>query len=274
MATKKATPAVKKSTAKKPVKTAKVTKTTTVKAVAAVKPSSLFSSPLTRAPFVGALVAEFIGTFLLATSIIAGQGQPIIVLFAIAGVVLLVGTLSGAHLNPAMTLGAWVTRKITGLRAVGYIVAQFLGALAALGILNAFISGAAQSAEASIYGATTLFQAAAIPAGKEWYVFFAELVGTLILGLAVASALRIKGDRVASALTVGFGIFVALLLAASAAAYVGGSAILNPAVALSLQALKIEMWPLAIYVLAPIVGGVLGFILHDILRVESDGGRD
>lgn len=270
MATKKAVPAVKKSTAKKPVKT---TRTSTVKAVAAVKPSSLFSSPLSRAPFVGALVAEFIGTFLLATAVIAGQNQPIIVLFAIAGIVLLVGTLSGAHLNPAMTLGAWVTRKITGLRAIGYVVAQFLGALAALGLLNAFIGGASQ-ADASIYGATALFQAAALPVDKEWYIFFAELIGTLILGFAVATALRIKGDRVASALTIGFGIFVALLFAASAAAYVGGSAIINPAVALSLQALKFEMWPLAIYVLAPVIGGVLGFILHDILRVESDGGKD
>lgn len=273
MATKKAAPAVKKSTAKTSVKSTKTTKTSTVKAVAAVKPSSLFSSPLKRAPFIGALVAEFIGTFLLAAAVITGQGQPIIVLFAIAGIVLLVGTLSGAHLNPAMSIGAWVTRKISGLRAVGYIVAQFLGALAALGLLNAFIGGAAQSTAAG-YPATTLFQAATIPVGKEWYVFFAELVGTLILGFAVATALRIKGDRLASAFTVGLGIFAALLFAASAASYVGGSAIINPAVALSLQALKFEMWPLAIYVLAPIVGGVIGFILQDLLRVESDGGKD
>jgi len=72
----------------------------------------------------------------------------------------------------------------------------------------------------------------------------------------------------------GLGVFVALLLAASASAYVGGSAIINPAVALSLGALKWELWPLAVYILAPVIGGVIGFILHDTLRVESDGGRD
>lgn len=265
MATKKAAPSVKKSTAKKPTKTMK---TSTVKAVAVTKRMALFSSPLKGMPFAAALAAEVIGTFLFVTSIIAGQGQPIIIMFALAGIVLLVGALSGAHLNPAITIGAWVTRKITGLRALGYIVAQFLGALAALGLLNIFVGGAAEPSAG--YAAASLYEAAAIPAGKEWYVFFAEVIGATVLGFAIASALRVKADRVASALTVGFGIFVALLLAASAASYVGGTAIINPAVALSLQALKWEMWPLAVYVLAPVIGAVIGFILHDVLNFKEE----
>jgi aquaporin Z len=265
MATKKAAPSVKKSTAKKPTTS---TKTSTVKAVAVSKPRALFSSPLKGMPVAAALAAEFIGTFLLAAAIIAGQGQPIIILFAIAGIVLLVGTLSGAHLNPAITIGALVTRKITGLRAIGYIVAQFIGALAALGLLNAFIGGAAEPTAG--YAAASLYEAAALPAGKEWYVFFAEVLGASILGFAIATALRTKADRLASAFTVGLGIFVALLFAASAAAYVGGTAIINPAVALSLNALKWELLPLGIYVLAPVVGAVIGFIVHDVLNIEND----
>jgi aquaporin Z len=265
MATKKAAPSVKKSTAKKPTKT---TKASTVKAVAVTKRLSLFSSPLKRMPLAVALAAEALGTFLFVTAIIAGQGQPIIILFALAGIVLLVGALSGAHLNPAITVGALVTRKINGLRALGYIVAQFLGAIAALGLLNVFVGGAAEPTAG--YAAASLYEAAAIPEGKEWYVFLAELVGTAVLGFVIATALRFKTDRVAAALTVGFGIFVALLLAASAASYVGGTAIINPAVALSLQALKWEMWPLAIYVLAPVIGAVIGFIVHDILNVQEE----
>jgi aquaporin Z len=219
-------------------------------------------------PVTAALIAEFIGTFLFAGAVIAGQGQPIIILFALAGIVLLVGALSGAHVNPAITIGAWVTRKITGLRAIGYIIAQLLGALAALGTLHAFLGGVAEPAAG--YAPASLYEAATIPAGKEWYIFFAELLGTAILGFAIATVIRFKADRVASAFTAGLGIFVALLLAASAAAYVGGTAIINPAVALSLNALKWEMWPLAVYVLAPVVGAVVGFVVHDILQVESD----
>jgi aquaporin Z len=196
----------------------------------------------------------------------------LIIMFAIAGVVLLVGGFSGAHLNPAMTVGALVTRKIGAWRAVGYIVAQFLGALAALGLLTIFVHGANQpEASAQLYGqaAPTVFAANPITAGKEWYLFFSELVGTAILGFAVATALRAGKDRVSAALTVGFGIFVGLLFAATAASYVGGSAIINPAVAASLDAIKWSVWPLAIYVLAPVIGGVVGFVLNDVMRASA-----
>lgn len=267
MVTKKAVSSIKKSTAK----------TTSVQAVSSNKTTWLSRSLLVRTPFVGALVAEFIGAFLLAGAFIAGQGQPIIVLFAIVGIVLLVGGLSGAHLNPAITIGALATRKITATRALGYIVAQFLGAGLAFAVLNAFVQGAAPvTAQAQAYGqaAAALFQANALPAGKEWYVFFAELLGATIFGFAVANALREKKDRIAAAFTVGLGVFVALLLAASATAFVGGSSIINPAVALSLGALKFELWPLAVYIFAPLIGGVIGFFLHDILQVESNGARN
>ena len=279
MATKKPVSKSSNSPTKKPITSAKTSvKSSTVKAVTVTKRNGLFStSPLARAPFIGALVAELIGTFLLAGAVIAGQGQPIIVLFAIAGVVLLIGTLSGAHLNPAISIAAFVTRKISGLRALGYVVAQFLGAVLAFALLSAFVNGAAPvSSEAQAYGqaAATLFQSTPLPEGKEWYIFFAELLGATIFGLVMANALRVKRDQLTRAFTVGLGLFVALLLAASAAAYVGGSAILNPALALSLQGLSWELWPLAVYVLAPVIGAILGFIVYDIIRVESDGGNE
>ena len=270
MATKKAVSKSVKTSAKKPTVAAK---TSTVNAVRATSGNTLVNTILQKAPFIGTLVAEFIGTFLLATAFITGQGQPIIVMFAIAGVVLLVGALSGAHINPAVTIASWLSRRISGLRALGYIAAQFLGALAALGLLHAFIGGApALDANAQLYGQTapSLFEVAKLPAGKEWYVFFSELVGSLVLGFTMATALRGKRDRVASALTVGFGVFIALLLAATAASYVSGSAVLNPAVALSLNGLKWEVWPLAVYVLAPVIGAVGGFFLQDLVRVEND----
>lgn len=278
MATKKAVS--KSSTSKKPKVSvsSSTVKATTVKSVVAPKSSWLSRLPLNRTPLIAALIAEFIGTFMLAAVMIAGQGQPIILLFGIAGIVLLIGTLSGAHINPAITIAAWITRRITGLRALGYIVAQFLGAGLAFAILTAFVNGAAEvSAQAAAYGQTAavLFQVTALPEGKEWFVFFAELLGATIFGFALANALREKRDRVAAALTVGFGLFVALLIAASAVAFVGGNiAVLNPAVALSLGALKFETWSLAIYILAPIIGAVVGFILHDAMRVADDVTND
>jgi aquaporin Z len=219
-----------------------------------------------------ALGAELVGTLLLAGVVIAGQGQPIFVLFALVGIVLTIGSISGAHVNPAITIAALVTRRIGWLRAIGYIIAQILGAALAYVILNAFIGGAAVvSAEAAAYGQTaaTLFAATDVSllTGKEWYVFFAELTGTAILGFALANATRELHDRVAASFTVGLGIFIALMVAVSAASYVGATAILNPAVAVALHAYSWgSIWPFAIYALAPVIGAIIGFVLYDLLR--------
>lgn len=282
MATKKATTTKKKAPTKKTtVKAVSAVETkTTVKTVqATVKKkqslgqhieTSLLSGNLWRA-----LGAEFLGTFLLAAVVIAGQGQPIFVLFGLVGIVLLIGAISGAHVNPAITLGAWATRRIGWLRAIGYIFVQFLGAAVAYFVLNAFLGGAAQpSAEQAAYGqqAASLFKAADISAlaneGKAWYVFFAEILGTAILGFGVAAATRAK-DSLSAAFSVGLGIFIALMVGVTVTGFVSASSILNPAVALSLQAYVGGAWAFLAYGLGAIIGGVIGFLLHDLLRGKN-----
>lgn len=272
MATKAAT-----STKKAPARKATARKTTkSVTSAPATATKNTFVGRVQDSVRSGALWrsvgAEIVGTFLLASVIVAGQGQPIFVLFGLAGIVLLIGAISGAHVNPAITIGAWVTRRIGWLRAVLYIAAQVLGAALAYWVLSAFVGGAAPvSPEAAAYGQTApaLFHAADVATlvGKEWYVFFAELLGTAILGFAIANATREVQDRVAAAFTAGLGIFIALMVAVSAASYVGASAIINPAVAVALQGYSwANLWPFAIYAIAPVIGGVLGFVLYDVLR--------
>ena len=275
MATKKATTTKKKAPAKKTSTSSAATKTTVKTVPATAKRQSLgqhIESSLLSGNLWRALGAEFLGTFLLAAVIIAGQGQPISVLFGLVGIVLLVGSISGAHVNPAVTIGAWATRRIGWLRAIGYIFVQFLGAAVAYFVLSAFLGGATQpSAEQQAFGqsAAALFQAADITAltGKEWFIFFAELLGAAILGFAYASTTRAK-DTLSSAFAIGLGIFIALMVGITVTGYVAASSILNPAIALSLQAYS-GLWAYIIYGLGAAVGGVIGFILHDLLR-----GRD
>lgn len=270
MATKKAV-AKKKAPVKKSSSAA--TKTTVKTVPANAKKQSLgqhLESSMLSGSLWRALGAEFLGTFLLASIVIAGQGQPIFVLFGLAGIVLLIGSISGAHVNPAISVAAWATRRIGWLRTLGYIFVQFLGAAAAYFLLTAFVGGAAQpSAEAQAYGqsAASLFQAVDITtiAGKEWYVFFAELVGTAILGVAIAAATRAK-DSLQAGFSAGFGIFLALMVGVTVAGYVSASSILNPAVALSLQAFVPSSWAYIVYALAPVIGAVLGFVIYDVLR--------
>lgn len=282
MATKKAASNAKKPTTNKPVaKKQTTTKVTTVKAVEArpvhhaAAASATHSTDrrfgLMRTPLVAALIAEFIGTFIFAGAFIASSGQPLYVLFALVGVVLAIGTVSGGYANPALVIGAWVTRRMSGVRAIAYIVAQILGALLALVVLSAFVHAVPQAAtQASMYSnaaAPALFKVAALPKGHEWFVFLSELIGMLIFGFAAASAYRRVTSRLTAALTIGLGMFLGLMVAGSAAAYLSATAVLNPAVAIALQGITFSsVWPVAIYFIGAAIGSVIGFALYDFLR--------
>src|SRR5215213_11812843 len=87
----------------------------------------------------GALLAELIGTFVLASVFLTGQGNLLFILFGMIGITYGTWRLSGAHLNPAISVAAWVTQRTGLLRTVGYIVAQVLGAMLAMVVANALL---------------------------------------------------------------------------------------------------------------------------------------
>jgi glycerol uptake facilitator-like aquaporin len=141
----------------------------------------------------------------------------------------------------------------------------------ALVILDAYVNNA-PAASSSVYGtAAELFKASAIPHNKEWFIFLSEFLGTIVFGFAVAGATREKKERTAAALTVGLGAFLGLMIAGSAAALLGGSAILNPALAVALQAINFSsVWPILVYVIGAGLGGVIGFVLYDLVRGNEE----
>jgi glycerol uptake facilitator-like aquaporin len=162
---------------------------------------------------------------------------------------------------------------MSGLRAIAYIVAQILGAMLALVVLNAFLSGVgAQSSADQFSQAPSLFKAAALPEGKEGFIFLSEFLGTLIFAFAAAGAFREVRDRTAKAFTLGLGVFLGLMVAGSVAVFFSANAILNPAVAISLQAINFSsVWPIAVYVVGSVLGAVAGFgLYHLVTSVQKD----
>ena len=87
-------------------------------------------------------IAEFLGAFLLTfavyVSLAAGMPlpTPLVAGLALGLVVYLVGSVSGAHANPAITLGALSVGKIKVADAVGYIIFQIVGAWLAGNLLH------------------------------------------------------------------------------------------------------------------------------------------
>lgn len=248
----------------------RIIKSTKLASSSAVAANNNSANLIGRAPF-GAMFAEFIGTFLLAAVVVSVSGQPIFIFFALVAITLMVAHLSGAHLNPAITFGAWINRKISTINAVGYVIAQLLGGMLALVVLNALVGGAPgqQNPMTGQPEAAELFKAVQAVSGKEWYAFFASILGLGIFSFAFASALREKKEHIAAAFTIGGGLFIGLIIA-------GQAAILNPAIALTEQGftgLKGEgalTWAIAIHVAAPLIGAAIGFFLYDLFRRDVD----
>jgi MIP family channel proteins len=101
-----------------------------------------------------------------------------------------VGHISGAHFNPAVTLGFVLTRHFPPARAVGYWAAQLVGAITAAAVLRGSLGNVAH------VGAT-------LPSGTQGQSFLWELVMTAFLMfviMAVATDTRAVGEAAAIAI--------------------------------------------------------------------------
>ncbi len=192
------------------------------------------------------LLAEFAGAFTLALAVrlslvgmIPMLATPFVAALVLGIFVYTVGSVSGAHLNPAITIGLFSVRRISLTDAAGYVFAQLLGACAALLV------------ELVLVGTSP---ASSVPQAVP-FLIFGEVLGAFFLAMGVASVAFGKTHQAASGLVVGGSLLLGILLSAS---FSGG--ILNPAVALAAAP---QM--LVVYLLSPIVGAVAAFWLSKTL---------
>lgn len=193
--------------AKKATTTTKAKKTTAkapAKTVAAkVETKRVTSSRdgfFTRVITPQVLVAEAVGTFLLATvALVAAPDQPLLVGLTLAIIALAITGVSGAHVNPAVTFGLWTMRKLEAVKVPFYWVAQFIGALAAYLVVG-------------VYSGNTKIDLASF-SSWNWNIFLLELVGTAVFLFGIAAALRYTETLVARAFTIGLSLTIGLVAA-------------------------------------------------------------
>jgi len=203
-----------------------------------------------------AVLAEFIGTFALIFigAGAAAQGQTLGVLavaFAHGLVVVLFvyayGPISGAHLNPAITLALAINKVVDWTEAIAYWVAQFVASLVAAGLLYAIL-GAAKFKGA----ATTL-------TGISWWQgLIIEIIITFFLVTAVFHTAVSGKLKEFSGLVIGLTLAFGIILAG---ALTGGS--MNPArsfgPAIFTGTFATQYW---IYLVAPLLGATGAAFLY------------
>lgn len=219
----------------------------------------------------GALIGELVGTMLIVMLLLTLGANPSYLLFAIVGVYLAVVALSGANLNPLVTVGMMATRRMSAIRGVLYILAQLLGAGIAKAVVSAFLNA---SGNIDQY---TLPAMAEISGETFWTVALVELMGAIIIAFCFARALRfVKKSPLAFAMTVASSITLAVILGIVISNFFGlqDNFIFNPAAALMYGILPsvadgigelaaMAGLALAAYVVVPMIGGVIGFYLSD-----------
>ncbi|MEO6742472.1 MAG: aquaporin [Chthoniobacteraceae bacterium] len=198
------------------------------------------------------LFAEFLGTFGL---VFAGTGAIVVndqtgalghagiaLTFGLIVLVMIYsfGDVSGAHLNPAATIGFAAAGRSEWRSVPGYIGAQCAGALAASGVLKFLFPASAH------LGAT-------LPAGSESQSFVLEVVLTLFLMLVVLSVSTGAKEK---GITAGLAIGALIGLEAMFAGPICGAS-MNPARSLAPALVSGHLEHLWLYVTAPVLGALL-----------------
>ncbi len=206
------------------------------------------------------LVVEFIGTFFLVFTVgmvVIDPGAEGFAALAIGSVLAVMvyagGHISGAHYNPAVTLGVLLRGGVTVIDAVGYWVAQAAAAVVAAVVI--LVMKPALPAEA-LNGNLDL-----IPALLAEFLFTFALVYVV---LNVATAKKTEGNSY-----FGFAIGFTVMVGAYAVGPISGGAF-NPAVMLGGMIINIFAWGnVWIYLLATLVGGAAAALVFRYLQPEE-----
>jgi MIP family channel proteins len=238
----------------------------------------LYGSQIDASHILGAAIAELVGTFILvfggtAVAVAAILSRPtagaaydslaVALAFglALAVVVAAIGHVSGAHVNPAVTVGMAATGKFPWNYVPHYVGAQLVGAV--LGALATWVSfgGVGARSEANL--------AATYPAQGvgDLQAFIVEILITFILVFVVmAVATDGRAPAAIAPIAVGFALAVGVFIGGPVT---GGS--VNPARSLGPMLVAADLTSFWLYILGPIVGGVLGALLYDRFMAQTEG---
>jgi aquaporin Z len=212
------------------------------------------------AEFIGTFVLVFVGCGVAAVTGCNGDVNASYVLTALAfgGTIVAmaysIGNISGCHVNPAVSLGVWMTGGMSSSDFVGYLVAQFLGGIAGAAVLEALIGTSMGLGCNGLYDGSV---------GKSLLV---EIILTCIFVLAVLGATSKPENSSVAGLVIGGSLTLVHLMGI----YFTGTSVnparsFGPALLMGGESLSV-VW---VFIVAPLVGGALAALIWKGLNAQS-----
>ena len=211
-------------------------------------------------------IAELIGTFAL---VFCGTGAIIIdgvsngalgnigiaITFGLIVMTMIaaVGRVSGAHFNPAVTIGFWIAKRFDSKEVLPYVIAQGIGAFLASGILRFLFPDALTLGET-------------LPAGSWMQTFVLEIILTFFLMFVIINvATGSKEQGIIASIAIG----VTVLLEALFAGPITGAS-MNPIRSIAPAIVNLNFEYLWIYIAAPIIGAMLSIGAWRLIHPEEN----
>ena len=213
-------------------------------------------------------IAEFIGTFVLVlfacgTAAVVGCSSEFgsgYLLTALAfGLVIVamaysIGNVSGCHINPAVSIAMLVSGKMTVKDFIGYVVAQFIGAIAGAAVLMAIVG------KETGLGANGLYK------GNVALSLVIEIILTFVFVIAILGVTSKTENSAVAGIVIGLSLtLVHILGIALTGTSVNPARSFGPALLVGGEALK-NVW---VFIVAPLIGGALAAVCYKFLTSEE-----
>jgi aquaporin Z len=217
-------------------------------------------------------VAELVGTFVLVfascgSAVLAGEeigflGVSLAFGLSLLAMVYAIGPISGCHINPAVTVGILITKKMDAKYAPGYIVAQIVGAILAAALLLLIVKGTPAGYDPSVAGFAANGYGEHSPGRYNLLsALLTEIVLTFFLVFTVLGATDIKAPVGFAGIAIGFVLTLIHLVGIPVTnTSVNPARSIGPAVFVGGWALS-QLW---LFIVAPLIGAVIAALAYNL----------
>jgi len=223
-------------------------------------------------------LAEFLGTFVLVfascgTAVLAGDkvgflGVSLACGLSLLAMVYAIGPISGCHINPAVTIGILLSKKMEAKYAGGYIVAQIVGAIVAAGLLLIIVKGVPGGYDPSVAGFAANGYGDHSPAHYNLLsAFLVEIVLTFFLVFTVLGAADIRAPVGFAGIPIGLVLTLIHLVGIPVTnTSVNPARSIGPAIFVGGWALS-QLW---VFIVAPVIGAAIAAALYAVTHAPAE----